>query len=362
ILPENSFEVVGRLPKWFFDAMGLSQEEECNCENLQPAECFPFLEYFLTYEVAKLWEQPGESMVTSGLWIETDKADREYYLEASALWVKDEKVLMVRKLDARDNNFHNYIQTGREQALACEKLNKSKQLLKSFMAEVSHELRTPLTAILGYSKLISDFHCDNLSEKQLKCLTLIHLSGRRLLSIINTLLDLTRIEAGKTDLVKAPLSPHRLFEDLEDMVTALIREKDITFRLQIDGNFPRRIITDGEKLHRILINLLGNAAKFTRKGEILLRVCPQGQQLYFFVKDTGIGISKEHQVDIFESYARVEDSRGEEQRREGSSGLGLNLCKQLVTLLGGEITLRSEKGKGAEFFFYIPLEIEPGDV
>ncbi len=360
ILPGNRFEVLGQLPKWFEGAMGRNSEGGNKGKEPNPAESFSFLEYFITYEAAKLWEQPGEDMVSSGLWIETDGASREYYLEATALWVKDEKVLLVRKVDTHENKSQDHIQTGRERALEYEKLTKSKQQLKSFMAEMSHELRTPLTAILGYSQMISNYDTGNLSKKQQKGLNLILYCGQRLLTIINNLLDLSRIEAGKIDLEKAPLSLDQLLEELGTMVTALIRKKDITFHLKADSNMPRRIITDGEKLNRVLINLLGNAAKFTKKGEIRLSAGATGRQLYFFVKDTGIGISKEHQAEIFESYVQVGGSQTSEQR-SGSSGLGLNLCKKLVSILGGKITVSSELGKGAEFSFYIPLEAAPED-
>jgi signal transduction histidine kinase len=356
ILPENRFEVVGSLPEWFAATLGRCIEDKEDGVVLQLSECYPFLEYFLDYEAAKLWEQPGNDMITSGPWTETDEASQEYFLEASALWVKNEKILLVRQLDFHYNNFHNHIQTGRERSLAFEKLNKSKQLLKSFMADMSHELRTPLNAILGYSQMISKFQGSNLTEKQLKGLKLILFSGQRILTIINSLLDLSRIEAGKTDIVKAPLSLDELFEELENMMQALIREKDITFCLKVAPSLPRLIITDGEKLNRVLVNLLGNAAKFTKKGEIRLSTYSSGTQLYFFVKDTGIGISKEHLEEIFESYAQVEGSKTRENRQVGSTGLGLTLCKKLVSLLGGNITVSSELGEGSVFSFYIPLE------
>lgn len=359
ILPEGHSQVVGRLPQWFSNAIAKCAKEEGNGKEPQPDQCFPFLEYFLTYEAAKLWEQPGEGMITSGLWTETDDEDREYYLEASAMWVKDEKILLVQQVDTMGNQFHNHIQTSRERALACEKLNKSKQLLKSFMADMSHELRTPLSAILGYSQLISDYHNDNLTEKQLKSLRLIHYSGQQLMTIINSLLDLARIEAGKTNVVTAPLALDELFFKLENMVNALVRKKDITFCLNVADNLPRHIITDGEKLNRVLINLLGNAAKFTDRGEICLSVHSKGPQLHIAVKDTGIGISKEHQNEIFESYFQVEGAQTREHRKLGSSGLGLALCKKLVSLLGGKSPSVVKWVRARPFPFTFPWKSPP---
>jgi signal transduction histidine kinase/CheY-like chemotaxis protein len=354
----DRYKVVGELPQWFKDAF--TRCDVPTGDQPQPHHCFPFLEYFLHYEAPKIWDAVSEDMLTSDLWIETDPSNREYYLEAAALWLKNKKILMIRRVDEEHGHFHPHIQKGREKSLAYERLKKTERFLKSFIANMSHELRTPMNAIMGISRMFTNYYADNLTEKQKEGLQLIHQSGKRLLDIINSLLDLTKIEAGKMDLLTAPLVLEDLLRGMEKMTQALIKDKnkDISVRLRLTAGLPRRIVADEGKLNQVLVNLLGNAVKFTKKGEIRLSCYVHGEQLYFTVKDTGIGISSEHLTDIFESFVQADGSM---TREYGGTGLGLALCKKLVKLMDGNISVHSELNKGSVFTFFIPYEISDED-
>jgi signal transduction histidine kinase len=363
LVEPQRYEVVGRLPGWFNEMFSRCADVDAD-GHPQPARCFPFLENFLTYEAAKLWEDHDKGMITSELWIESDPSDREYYLEASALWVKDRKILMIRQLEDEESTYHSHIQKGREKSLAYERLKKSEVLLKSFIANTSHELRTPMNAIMGISKMIINYYGENLTPKQKEGLQLIHQSGQRLLNLINSLLDLSKIEAGKLELLDEPIVMADLLAEMQQMTVALLKDKDkdIAFRLKSAPGIPSRIVVDSEKLNRILVNLLANAVKFTKQGEITLSAYSHGDRLYFSVKDTGIGIDRDHLAGIFDAFTQVDGSM---TREHGGTGLGLALCKKLIKLMGGDIRVRSQLNSGSTFNFHIPLVIaepeqEPG--
>ncbi len=230
-----------------------------------------------------------------------------------------------------------------------EKANKSKS---EFLANMSHEFRTPMNAIIGISKSILKYDSKGLTGEQVEGLRHISQSGIRLLDLVNDLLDVAKIESGKTTVTLNPFPLDKLIIDLKSMVEELIKGKNIRFYVRKNPDIPETIISDSRKLYQILTNLLSNSVKFTHKGKIQLRIHKLDEFLYFEVEDTGIGIAKENLTLIFEKFAQIDSS---DQKKYKGTGLGLALCKNLVELLGGTINVESEPDKGTLMKFSIPF-------
>ena len=230
-----------------------------------------------------------------------------------------------------------------------EAANEAKSL---FLANMSHEIRTPMNAVLGMGELLSQ---TTLTEEQKEYADTICNSGDSLLAIINDILDFSKIESGKLELEKLPMQILSTIEGAFDLFRSKAEEKKIELLLLVEPDVPPYIIGDAVRLKQILINLVGNALKFTQKGEILvtlkqLETNEESMLLEFSVKDTGIGIDKEGQNKLFQAFSQVDAST---TRRFGGTGLGLALCKRLVTLMGGELWVESSIGKGSTFFFTV---------
>ncbi len=246
---------------------------------------------------------------------------------------------------------HSVQQSG----LKAEKMAQSKTL---FLANMSHELRTPLNAILGFAQILK--RSTTLTEQEHRNLATINRSGEHLLELINGILDMSKLEEGKLALQKTTFDLPRLLNDLHAMFQLAARNKQIELRVEHSGNLPTLIKTDELRLRQILINLLGNALKFTQRGYIRLAVQvldrpAQGQtRLKFQVEDTGGGIAKTEIGDLFQLFTQTESGR---QSRKGT-GLGLALSRRFVELMEGEIGVESEPGKGSIFWFIIPVEID----
>ena len=231
-----------------------------------------------------------------------------------------------------------------------------------FLAQMSHELRTPMNAVLGYAQIMQrDGHLD---ERQARGLAIIQESGQHLLTLINDILDFARMEATKLELTATEVALARFLQGVTDIIQVKAEEKSLKFSLEAARELPPAVRVDEKRLRQILLNLLGNAIKFTDTGRVILRVCelpPRGQpahpyeaphaRLRFEVEDTGIGMSPEQQSRLFHPFAQL----GESKRREGGTGLGLAITNALVQLMGGKIQLSSEPGKGSHFSFELDL-------
>ena len=238
--------------------------------------------------------------------------------------------------------------------VAAEKASEAKS---QFLANMSHELRTPLNSLLILARLLADNASGNLSAKQVQFAQTIYDSGMDLLSLINDLLDLAKIEAGAlTALTLAPARLEELREDLERTFRQVAHDKGLQFAITLDPAAPPVIRTDLPRLKQVLKNLLANAFKFTKQGSVRLHVAPApDKRIAFSVIDTGIGIPAHKQRVIFEAFQQAD---GTTSRQYGGTGLGLSISRELTRLLGGEIRVASEPGKGSTFTLYLPLSDE----
>ncbi|MBK7379404.1 MAG: response regulator [Ignavibacteriales bacterium] len=238
-----------------------------------------------------------------------------------------------------------------ELAIQKQKAEESTQLKSQFLASMSHELRTPMNSILGLTELIIEKA--SLDDKNKERLQVVYKSGKRLMNLINDILDLSKIEAGKMELREEDVLLEEILEEVETTINPLVTEKSLEFNIIRDTNTRILINTDRGKITQVLINLLGNAIKFTHQGGIELKISTTvDKMLQFDVKDTGIGISEENQKIIFEEFRQID---GSTTRRYGGTGLGLAITKKIIELLKGNIWVKSESGKGSTFSFTFPL-------
>jgi len=235
---------------------------------------------------------------------------------------------------------------------AAEAANKAKS---QFLANMSHEIRTPMNAIISISKALCRHNTTNLTDKQRDGLEMIYRSGQRLLLLINDILDLSKIESGKIEVKVKSLSIDALIAGIRSMVKTLKDNPNVEFVVQRSDSVPNTLLSDAEKLHEILTNIISNSIKFTRRGRIILKTYVENQRLYFAVSDTGVGIDEKHLGSIFEEFTQVDSSS---TRKYQGSGLGLAICRKMVNLLGGKIWAESKPGKGTTVTFYIPVMIE----
>jgi len=242
-----------------------------------------------------------------------------------------------------------------------EDLEQASRYKSEFLANMSHELRTPLNSILILAQLLAGNKEGTLSEKQIKSASAIHSSGADLLKLINEILDLSKVEAGKVEIHYEDLQLSRLEDDLERIFRASAEEKGIELSFTLSSGLPESIRTDSHRLQQILRNLLTNAVKFTEKGFVKFAVERPGQSwkelspddyIVFTVEDSGIGISKEKQAAVFEAFQQAD---GSTIRKYGGTGLGLSISRELAKLLGGEIQLESVEGTGSTFSLILPV-------
>jgi CheY-like chemotaxis protein/signal transduction histidine kinase/HAMP domain-containing protein len=249
-------------------------------------------------------------------------------------------------------------------------LTLSSKYKSEFLANMSHELRTPLNSLLILARMLQDNKDSNLSDKQVEYAKTIHSAGTDLLNLINEVLDLSKVEAGKIEIYAQDVPVHEILKYLDQTFRPVAQQKGLDLTLDVESGVPVTIRTDGQRLQQVLRNLIGNAFKFTEQGGITVRVHqPAPGMIYqsealraasekviaFSVVDTGIGIAKDKQQLIFEAFQQAD---GTTSRKYGGTGLGLSISRELARLLGGEVRVESETGKGSTFTIFLPAEYE----
>ena len=229
-----------------------------------------------------------------------------------------------------------------------------------FLARVSHEIRTPLTAILGFAEiLLREVGKGGVPREHEATLLTIRRNGEHLLDIINDILDLSKIAAGRFDVERTQVAPAALISDVVSLMSLRAHAKGLRIAVECDPLLPQSIENDERRLRQVLVNLLGNALKFTDAGRVVLRAATRagadGPVLRFEIEDTGIGISPEQLARLFRPFAQADASTA---RRYGGTGLGLSICKHLVELLDGRIGVESRLGEGSLFWVEVPLAQE----
>jgi signal transduction histidine kinase/CheY-like chemotaxis protein len=322
-------------------------------------------------QAARLKAQEEELLLTN-----EELSNQSRLLQASEEELKQGNIEM--KVKARELEHKNEILEQAREAISikAKELELNNRYKSEFLANMSHELRTPLNSVLILAKLLSENKDKNLSDKQAEYARVIHKSGNDLLILINDILDLSKIEAGKIELLPEQASIQLIKSDLSSLFTEVANEKEIDFEIENHSDLPESIFTDKVRLEQIIKNLLANAFKFTpAKGKIVLRIkrpnrgtlfsnpMLRGQKdiIEFSVTDTGIGIPAEKQALIFEAFQQAD---GSTSRKYGGTGLGLSISKMLVSMLGGEMQLISEHNVGSTFFVYLPenyVSVEQAD-
>ncbi|MEW2418037.1 HAMP domain-containing protein [Streptomyces sp. NPDC046866] len=289
---------------------------------------------------------------------------RQEELQASNAELEDKaELLAAQNRDIETKNLE--IEQARQELEArAHQLSLASKYKSEFLANMSHELRTPLNSLLILAQLLAQNPTRNLTTKQVEYAGIIHSAGSDLLQLINDILDLSKVEAGKMDLNPQPVPLGRLLDDIEATFRPMTSQKSLSFTVRTSPDVPDELLTDDYRLRQILRNLLSNAVKFTERGSVELSIEPAAEEhlpevvrrsgpvLAFRVTDTGIGIAPQHLETVFGAFQQAD---GTTSRKYGGTGLGLSISREIAFLLGGAITAESTLGEGSTFTFYLPV-------
>jgi signal transduction histidine kinase len=253
--------------------------------------------------------------------------------------------------------YANQQEAARELQSLNERLQQASNAKSEFLANMSHELRTPMNAILGFVEMLLDDIYGEVPPELREPLMDIQVNGKHLLDLINDVLDLSKIEAGRMELALAEYSVQDIVDTLKASLQSLAREKGLEFVAAAQEDIPLAC-GDGKRITQCLTNLAGNALKFTKQGRVEVWVERKQDLLQYRVSDTGIGIPKDQIENVFAEFRQVDATI---TREFGGTGLGLSITKKFVEMHGGRIWVESEMGKGSTFFFEIPLRVDGGN-
>lgn len=308
---------------------------------------------------AEMWQAISVGLEWHGEFCNKKKNGELYWESASISAIRDADGAITHYVAVKED-ITAQKHAAEELARAKEAAEAANHAKSAFLASMSHEIRTPMNAILGFTQLLA--RDTSLTEEQRQRLKIIARSGEHLLALINDILDMSKIEAGRVTLVPARFDLPSFLQDMMAMLHVRTEEKGLFLHLVHDTQLPAAIIADEGKLRQVLINLLGNAVKFTRHGGVTLRVGIQGegpeqQRLMIAVEDTGVGIAPDEQNKLFQSFEQTSSGR---LSQEGT-GLGLAISQAFVRLMGGEINLESAVNQGSRFAFAIPIVLAESD-
>ena len=298
--------------------------------------------------ISFMGEQMGGAIAKSLLEEENARlADRDRKLERDRIQLEAEVARRTAELKA----------TNEQLRAAKERAEEVSRLKSQFVGNMSHEIRTPLNGVLGMTELVLD---SELTDEQREYLTIVKDSASSLMVLINDILDFSKIEAGKLELDPAEFPVRPFVDQTARMLALAARQKGLKLACDVAPSVPGTVVADEARVRQVVLNLLGNAIKFTERGEVVLtvepRACAKGDspmELRIAVRDTGIGIAPEKLEHIFEAFAQADGSTA---RRYGGTGLGLTISRRLVELMGGRIAVESKLGQGSIFSFTVPLE------
>ena len=329
---------------------------------IELASIFPFKQNYINFldqlmdSVGVILNMISSSMRTEELLQELKRSNAE--LEAQAKELEEKAKL----LEVKNQEVELASRSLEEKA---EQLSLISKYKSEFLANMSHELRTPLNSLLILSKTLADNKDKNLTTEQVKFAATVYSAGQDLLALINEILDLSKVEAGKMPVNPKEVQTKDIQEYLEQTFKPVAEHKGLGFIIDVDDKFPKNVFTDENRMQQILKNLLSNAFKFTEKGQVKLRIglgdksrkyaldtLNKAKNIVMFrVTDTGIGIPKEKQTMIFEAFQQAD---GTTSRKYGGTGLGLTISREIARLLGGIIEVESEPGVGSQFTLYLP--------
>jgi signal transduction histidine kinase/CheY-like chemotaxis protein len=333
---DQSFQLSGPAPDWL------------------PAgpidHAFPFLEVFLP-DAEEFWANPGErSVLYSDLW-----AQDELHFCAIAV-AGEQKLLLIQCAEQRFQEARSFVQYAHEASLAREQIAKLTQAKSEFLARMSHEIRTPMNALLGMAELLSE---TPLNAEQREYVRVFRRAGDNLLTVINDILDFSKVEAGQIEFENIEFDLGDVLAEAIELAAVRARAKGLEVSSRMEPSVPKRLIGDPGRLRQVLLNLLGNATKFTERGEItvLVKIDSPPGLLHFAVSDTGIGIPADGLSTIFDSFSQADAST---TRKYGGTGLGLAISKRLVELMSGRIWAESTLGSGSTMHFTARFSIAEG--
>jgi signal transduction histidine kinase len=273
--------------------------------------------------------------------------------DLSTLTASLEQTVEERTTELREN-IQKLVQANADLEVARRQAEEATQLKSQFLASMSHELRTPLNAIMGFSQLLLAGTSGQLTDPQAEKVDRVFKNAQTLLDLINDLLDLAKIESGRSELIEKPIVLEEWLAGIKSQLEPLASKKDLTFSANVDSTLPEVISGDPTRLKQIAINLLSNAFKFTNEGTVTLDLKKQSDsQWMLVVTDTGIGIPSHAQEFIFDEFRQVD---GSSRRKYGGTGLGLAIVRNLVLMMGGTVRVSSEVGKGSTFTVHLPLK------